>query len=459
MTSLDNIINIIKSKNNIGESQEELEDYFHQQLSILFEKGELECFKTLIEKSIPFNIHLDLKRIPKRLEIISILHKKLLRTSMTDQYQTFLGEIINLLRFCFRYNLFEMEEIPLKSLELIEEIKQDRLLLKNLEDLFGGYSTSFLYYIRFEMPKEIYEYFQEMPYVGFDLLRYNQLDSANLIRMYFNHYSTYGLSVLNLGPISHFLNAFDEEAKQGFTNSKTSTNSELFLKYVFNEKTILVSPTNISRNRKKILDKRIYNFYSLAMVLFKGIGPQGHGFLYSTPKGEVIEICSDRTENQAIIVKQKQFFKQQFLKRLDRQLTEYHINKETRKKIIIYLKKKIKQDEVINIYRKNQILTRISIFLKESIQSTILTEDNILNLTEKISKALDLIFREIRMEDQFKARMKLVEQEKLTSEEIAKFTSLREKSHYDVLRERFFFQYVIEWFYKIFLKEYAKSWK
>ena len=57
------------------------------------------------------------------------------------------------------------------------------------------------------------------------------------------------------------------------------------------------------------------------------------------------------------------------------------------------------------------------------------------------------------MIDQFICRMNLVDENILKSEEIAKFTSLEGRSHYDVLRERFFFQNEIKWFFQDYSNE------
>ncbi|MFX1451754.1 MAG: hypothetical protein ACFFCM_12975 [Promethearchaeota archaeon] len=65
-----------------------------------------------------------------------------------------------------------------------------------------------------------------------------------------------------------------------------------------------------------------------------------------------------------------------------------------------------------------------------------------------ISIAISMIFKKIELKDQFMTRMDLVAKGKLKSEDIAKLTSLRGKSHYDVLRERMFLQNKPKWFFK-----------
>ena len=214
----------------------------------------------------------------------------------------------------------------------------------------------------------------------------------------------------------------------------------------------LVAPKVIFKNIDNILAKNNYNFYSLSMVLLGGLGPQGHGFTYSTPKGEVIEICSDIKENEAIIVKYKQFLRQQFLTRLEKELLDFHVNIEVIDKITNYLLEILDQNELINYYKKGRILRKIKEFLHHQDEIKKINID-FKNLIDDITNAMNNILREIKMEDQFKTRMDLILKNEMKSEDIAKMTSLRQKSHYDVLRERFFFQYIVDWFYKVYSTE------
>jgi arsenate reductase-like glutaredoxin family protein len=190
------------------------------------------------------------------------------------------------------------------------------------------------------------------------------------------------------------------------------------------------------------------------MVLLGGIGPQGHGFTYSTPKKEVIEICSDIKENNAILIKYKKFLKNQFLNRLKKELSSLEDN--LKSEIIEYLETTLNQKELIGYNKKDHVLQIIS---KELTKFTeILNKDKIKieNLIEIISNALSIILRPINMVDQFKCRLDLINEGKLNSEDVAKLTSLKGKSHYDVLKERLFFQYITDWFYELYLVKKTK---
>ncbi|MHA1764137.1 MAG: hypothetical protein ACTSYC_10350, partial [Promethearchaeota archaeon] len=99
-----------------------------------------------------------------------------------------------------------------------------------------------------------------------------------------------------------------------------------------------------------------------------------------------------------------------------------------------------------------EILKEITKYLleeREGIREETLEELDV--LMKKISDAITIILRPIDLVDQFKCRINLILEGKIKAEEVAKLTSLRGKSHYDVLRERFFYQYIIEWFYQLFV--------
>jgi len=170
-------------------------------------------------------------------------------------------------------------------------------------------------------------------------------------------------------------------------------------------------------------------------------------------KGEIIEICSDQKETEAIIIKFKQYLKRKFLTKLENELTNFKINIEIRNKIIEFLSEILNPKELINYYDKDSILKKIIEFLNQIDEFQQEYKSELEEIIRKISQAISIIFRKIKLKDQFIARMDLVAKDKIKSEDIAKLTSLRGKSHYDVLRERFFFQYIVDWFYDIYCAE------
>ena len=189
------------------------------------------------------------------------------------------------------------------------------------------------------------------------------------------------------------------------------------------------------------------------MVLLGGLGPQGLGFTYSTPKGEIIEICSDQKETEAIVIKFKQYLKKKFLIKLQNELSSFNIRDEIVEKIANYLSNTLNPRKKIDYYDRNLILKRVKDFLDETDEFRLKNNTEILIIIKKISKAISLILRDIELKDQFMARMDLVAEGKIRSEDIAKLTSLKGKSHYDVLRERFFWQYIVDQMYEFYIKD------
>jgi len=390
--SFDDIIKIIKSKINIGSEREEIEHYFYRNLTRFFLRKEFEEFRQLIDYSVEFDIYLDIKKIPKRHEIISKRLTEIIEEGITGfGFPTFLGDQIELLRFCNNYNVFDKDDFLKEEREFIAEIRQDKLLIANLRDLFGNVSNSFIYYLYKVMPRTLYNFFARRSQYFMDLTQ---------ISLFFNGYSTYGLRVMKLGDLTFFLEQFDK-ILESLKKTEEKSNKELkLIKFIYYNRTILVSPDNIAKNREFMLRKDNYNYYNLSMVLLGGLGPQGHGFIYSTPTGEVIEICSDIKENDAIIVKYKQFLKEQFLVKLKKEMASMLINTRVIEKIIGYLTEVIEQRELIDYSKKEAIIHKILNYLKVDPKFLDKHQPEIMELLSKISNAITLILRKIKMEDQ-----------------------------------------------------------
>jgi len=414
-------------------------------------------FSQLINISDKLGIFIEVKKIPFRFKIIAELH-------LDGMQKGLIGRIFVIIRFFNKYNLFE-RNLSSEELRLIEDIKKnDKPLIANLRDLFGTVSNSLIYYSCKIMPydlllsnEERIRNFLNNPEYRSELR--GRLLSLNYLKTWTDWYSMYGLSVRNLGSIHQFLDNFEENYDGG---KKVLEFDIIYRTFYFGDdedhefheiKNHFVSPENILKNKDKILEKNNYNFYSISMVLLGGLGPQGLGFTYSTPRGEIIEICSDQKENEAIIIKFKQYLKRKFLAKLEKEMGRLGIKTDVRKKIISFLSRILNPKNLISYYDKDLILKKIRKFLYQIDEFQQAYKSELKDIIKKITKAVSLILRDIKLRDQFITRMDLVEEGKIKSEDIAKLTSLRGKSHYDVLRERFFFQNEINWFFKDYSNE------
>ncbi|MHA1915720.1 MAG: hypothetical protein ACW986_18210 [Promethearchaeota archaeon] len=452
--------NSLTNSENFGKFKVNLENAYYEAISERlksmrdnFSKGK-EDVKQLLNYSDRLGIFIDVSNIDVE-GIISELHIDGLNNGFRDR-------IIKLVRFFNEYNLFE-RKFTKDELKIVQDIKEeDELLSVNLKDLFGTASDSLIFYVCKVLP---YDYVLWISDSLKNPATHNFVMNPNSLRNWTDGYVIYDLVVRNLGSVEDFIKKV--EVKQNLdAENKDSILLEFNPRYLYrpNENRILlrygekhlVYPKNILKNKEKILKKDNYNFYSLSMVIFGGLGPEGFGFTYSTPKGEVVEICSDQKETEAIVIKFKQYLKKRFLGKLENEMNSLSIALDIRQKVIKYLSDIINPKDYVSYYNKNSILRKVRKFLLQIDESQQMDEFKINSIIEKVSLAISIILKRIKLSDQFITRMKLVANGKLKSEDVAKLTSLRGKSHFDVLRERMFLQNKPKWFFKNYPKEIKK---
>ena len=332
--------------------KDDIEKRYYLTLSELLSSLRFNEFSQLINYSDEMGIFIEVKKIPFRLKIIARLH-------LDGMGRGIIGRIFEIIRFFNDYNLFEMDLTKIQ-LEIIEDIKRnDKPLIANLRDLFGKVSNSLIYYSCKIMPYDLLlsneerarRYLTDLEQIRLTLSNEDQLllrrgYSLNYLKRFTDWYSMYGLSVRNLGSVEEFIDIFEEYYEERIIELR---NDQKFLDFnlrygnyyigveddqVYREtKKHFMSPENILKNREEILNRDNYNFYSISMVLFGGLGPEGLGFTYSTPRGEIVEICSDQKETEAIIIKFKQYLKEKFLDKLEKEMVSLNINANIRKKI------------------------------------------------------------------------------------------------------------------------------
>ena len=451
-------------------------------------------FEQLINYSNELGIFLEVMKIPFRFKIIAYLHLDGIQKGLT-------GRIFEIIKFFNKYNLFE-KRLSQKELQFIESVKrEDKALIGNLKNLFGKISDSLIFYSCKIMPYDLYLMYVERAKTYLTNERRSEFRgrfSINFLKQWTDWYSMYGLNVRNLGSTEQFIEMFeknytvfgkkiDKEEHTDFIefNAIYPSYYDPVENHEYREvKKHFLSPENILKNKENILKKDEYKFYSLSMVLLGGLGPEGLGLTYSTPRGEVVEICSDQKETEAIIIKFKQYLKRRFLDKLEKEMTSLGITINIREKIIDFLSEILDPKDLIGYYNRNAILRKTKKFLYQIEESQNEYKSELEEIFNKISIAVSIILRRIKLKDQFITRMDLVAKGKIKSEDIARLTkkiyyygdnniicfacgeqlekdaescfkcnSPVGKTHYDVLQERFFFQNEIKWFFNDFTNE------
>ncbi|MHA2473948.1 MAG: hypothetical protein ACXAES_12020, partial [Promethearchaeota archaeon] len=312
--------------------------------------------------------------------------------------------IIELVNFFNRYNLFERDFTD-NELKIIQEIKKDdELLAVNLKDVFGTVSDSLIFYVCKVMPYDYVKWIRE----GLSNPSGQRIVmSPNALRNWTDGFPIYNLIVRNLGRVEDFIKVV--EAKQ---RSDNQDKDMIFIEFSPHDhyriyrgefhklsEIHIVYPEIIKQHKESILNKKNYNFFSLSMVLIGGSGPEGLGFTYSTPRGEVVEICSDQKETEAIVIKFKQYLKRKFLEKLENEMVSLHIDNDIRTKVIDYLSDIIDPKDSVSYYNKNSILKKIRYFLLQIDEFQHMNEPKLEAIMEKIAVAISIILKRIKLKD------------------------------------------------------------
>ena len=142
--------------------KKKFEKAYYEKLRKCLKAGQFKAFELLFNASVEFNLFLDIKKIPNRLNIISKLLLNCIDKVSTGYHTSALGEIIDILRFCKKYHLFE-KQLGVLEKKTLKNLKKDTLFLANLNDLFGKVSNSFILYIYNVIPQDLYNYFVTSP--------------------------------------------------------------------------------------------------------------------------------------------------------------------------------------------------------------------------------------------------------------------------------------------------------
>jgi len=392
------------------------------------------------------SLDIDFQKIPNISQKISTLIGTSLEMSvMSSDFFTF----INILRIGGKYRLLKSSIDKRNVYKKVKGTPISHLYLENLKALFGNIDQEFIDYILYDLP-----------YVTLNLIRTRMRDYTNtafevsdLKRYVENVFYAYTLRTRKVASFEDYIKWF-HEGKRKFDDDFVALDVKVdfqgdFLNFEmqfidFDETHVIDEQIFLNVVDLHQKEKILYDFPIISLVTSGGVGPQGKGFAYLTPMNEVVEICSDISQNQAYILKFKQFLKSFFLKHLKQKLQDEITTGKATEALILFLEEEI-QLEMINISHYEIIVEKIEEYVDKN--KVILNDKN--DFIDFVKQSLLQILAPVKLEDQFKLRMQLIRENKLRLTDVSKLVSLGDVSHYDVLNQRQFFIHSLDHLDKI----------
>lgn len=401
--------------------------------------GNLTAFEKLMSRLQNQGTSVDLTKI-------SDLEQKI--AGLFIEYFPNLDMMLRVLKFANDYHLFT--KTGKKSIAKLSS-RDFELRMANLQSLFGPLSEGFLHFIESYFPTALSDFLTSSNFLAISTLTWIQARKPServdiLYSVIDLSYSNYGLQTRKHGTIKQYY--------QEFTNRKEKYDEDYFIYKVEENINLdsnvfgidLFSQLPFRKQHlinasllEKVMEKYEHGEYSyeypiVSMITHGGTGPEGKGFTYLTPYGEVIEVCSDAKQSKAYIIEYKKYLKSIFLKKLDKRIQSWDISDKLKTEIVTFFNDNI-QTEMVGLTEIETLLERDILTYLESKLKSYITSD----FLSFLRKSIYDILIPVRMEDQFKVRMDLIKNNKLSETEIAKMASLGDKSHYDILDQRFFF--------------------
>lgn len=424
-------------------------DHYLKQLEQYLKNRDFNSFEKLANRLKDDSVSLDLTRIPEIEKKISNCFIYHLENGINIE------GMLQVLRFAATFQLISRTK---KKHSLSFSERESRLIILNLQSLFDETSEGFVNYILTHLTDHLGEYFLNRGLMMFDrnIPLSQRIEYIHSVVENIYVVNQYGLRTRKIGAIEKYLEIYEAkknpiepdffslEIRQSellsLQDQARMVAYEYILDVVLSQERHLVYAPLLEKVRKTYERGGYqYEYPIVCMVTTGGLGPEGKGFVYLTPRGEIVEVCSDAKQTKAYVIEYKQYLKSIFLQKLENRMKGWHIIERLRNEILNFLNEHL-QSKIVDFQEVENIkLEELIKALPQEVQPHITR-----NFLEFLEKSLFDILLPVEMEDQFKARMDLIKNHKLKETEIAKLASLGNISHYDVLDQRFFFLILIE---------------